>query len=208
MPVKFYILTGVTFSDTNKTELDKIFKDIQTTFTNEDIPVVIGEFSASNYNNTEARVDWATYYLNWAKKLGIPCFLWDNNAINNGSNASESHGYLDRSSLQWFSASEPVIDAMLSVLDDSSVKWGSERHLPEYKHSDLSDAIKVIYENAEGGTFAADSNYFDAQRVSGSELSENVEIAVQYTDIMNPDLNFMDAEWLRYTRSYHPVTEK
>lgn len=193
----------MTFSDTNKTELDKIFKDIQTTFTNEDIPVVIGEFSASNYNNTEARVDWATYYLNWAKKLGIPCFLWDNNAINNGSNASESHGYLDRSSLQWFSASEPVIDAMLSVLDDSSVKWGSERHLPEYKHSDLSDATSVIYENAEGGKFlddkGNDSAYFPAQMVSGSELSEDVEIAVQYTDIMKPDLNFMDKEWGNWT---------
>lgn len=193
----------MTFSDTNKTELDKIFKDIQTTFTNEDIPVVIGEFSASNYNNTEARVDWATYYLNWAKKLGIPCFLWDNNAINNGSNASESHGYLDRSSLQWFSASEPVIDAMLSVLNDSSVKWGSERHLPEYKHSDLSDATSVIYENAEGGKFVdekgADTAYFSAQMLKGSELSEDVEIAIQYTDIMKPDLNFMDASWGNWT---------
>ena len=35
--------------------------------------------------------------------------------------------------------------------------------------------------------------------VSGSELSEDVEIAVQYTDIMNPDLNFMDKEWGNWT---------
>ena len=192
----------MTFSDTNKTELDKIFKDIQTTFTNEDIPVVIGEFSASNYNNTEARVDWANYYLTWAKKLGIPCFIWDNNS-ENGSNASENHCYLNRSNLQWFSVSEPVVDAMLSVLDDSSVKWGSERHLPEYKHSDLSDATSVIYENAEGGKFVDDkgndSAYFPAQTLKGSELSEDVEIAVQYTDIMNPDLNFMDAKWDNWT---------
>lgn len=192
----------MTFDDNYKNDLDKIFKDIQTTFTNEDIPVVIGEFSSSNYNNTEARVDWATYYLTWAKKLGIPCFIWDNNS-ENGSNASENHCYLNRSNLQWFSVSEPVVDAMLSVLDDSSVKWGSERHLPEYKHSDLSDAIKVIYENAEGGKFVDDKGndvaYFSAQMVSGSELSEDVEIAVQYTNIMNPDLNFMNKEWGNWT---------
>lgn len=196
------------FNSSYQNELDKVFKDIQSTFTDNDIPVVIGEFSASNYNNTEARVDWATYYLTWAKKLGIPCFLWDNNTIDN-SYQSERHGYLNRSSLQWFDVSEPVIDAMLAVLDDSSIKWGSESHLPEYKHSDLSEAIEVIYENAEGGTFGGEA-YFAAQMLSGSKLNENVEIAVQYSDIMKPDLNFMDASWGNWTTvaSYDIDTEK
>ena len=201
------------FNSSYQNELDKVFKDIQSTFTDNDIPVVIGEFSASNYNNTEARVDWATYYLTWAKKLGIPCFLWDNNTIDN-SYQSERHGYLNRSSLQWFDVSEPVIDAMLAVLDDSSIKWGSEKHLPEYKHSDLSQATKVIYENADGGAFVDDngndSAYFNAKTLSGSELNENVEIAVQYSDIMKPDLNFMDASWGNWTTvaSYDIDTEK
>ncbi len=203
-----YTQDHMTFTDSYKNELDKIFKDIQSTFTDNDIPVVIGEFSASNYNNTEARVDWATYYLTWAKKLGIPCVLWDNNTIDN-SNQAERHGYLQRNSLQWFDVSEPVIDAMLAVLDDSSIKWGSESHLPEYKHSDLSEAIEVIYENAEGGTFGGES-YFAAQMLSGSKLNENVEIAIKYSDIMKPDLNFMDADWGGWTTvaSYDIDTEK
>ncbi len=167
-----------TFSSSYQNELDKVFKDIQTTFTDNDVPVVIGEFSASNYNNTEARVDWATYYLTWAKKLGIPCVIWDNNTIDN-SNQSERHGYLNRSNLQWFSVSEPVIDAMLSVLSDSSIKWGSESHLPEYKHSDLSSGT-TIFEDANGMAFKADSTYFEAQMISGSDLNENTEIAVKY----------------------------
>jgi len=98
---------------------------------------------------------------------------------------------------------------MLAVLDDSSIKWGSESHLPEYKHSDLSEAIEVIYENAEGGTFGGEA-YFAAQMLSGSKLNENVEIAVQYSDIMKPDLNFMDASWGNWTTvaSYDIDTEK
>lgn len=98
---------------------------------------------------------------------------------------------------------------MLAVLDDSSIKWGSESHLPEYKHSDLSEAIEVIYENAEGGTFGGES-YFAAQMLSGSKLNENVEIAIKYSDIMKPDLNFMDADWGGWTTvaSYDIDTEK
>ena len=75
-----------TFSGNYQSDLDTLFSDIRYYFTDKDIPVVLGEFSASNFNNTAARCDWATYYLTWTKKLGIPCVLWDNNAISSGTN--------------------------------------------------------------------------------------------------------------------------
>ncbi len=118
-----------TFSSAYQSDLDSLFSDIQYYFTNQDIPVILGEFSASNFDNTDARCDWATYYLTWAKKLGIPCVLWDNNIISN-SDASESHGYLNRSSLTWYEASEPVVDAMMDVINDDSIVWSSECYLP------------------------------------------------------------------------------
>uniref|UniRef100_UPI0025CE802D glycoside hydrolase family 5 protein n=1 Tax=Ruminococcus sp. TaxID=41978 RepID=UPI0025CE802D len=57
-------------------------------------PIIIGEFSASDFNNTEDRVRWAKSYLSKAKEKGIPCVLWDNNVI--GANDGEAHGYLNR----------------------------------------------------------------------------------------------------------------
>ena len=51
------------------------------------------------------------------KETGYPCVLWDNNAITNYSSASEAHGYLDRSNNTWYEASEPVVDAMMAVME-------------------------------------------------------------------------------------------
>ena len=91
-------------------------------------------------------------------KLGIPCVLWDNNAITNYSSASEAHGYLDRSNNTWYEASEPVVDAMMAVMNDDSVVWGSESHLPTWKHADINSG-DIIYENADGlSLIASDGN--------------------------------------------------
>ena len=138
-----------TFSGNYQSDLDTLFSDIRYYFTDKDIPVVLGEFSASNFNNTAARCDWATYYLTWTKKLGIPCVLWDNNAITNPTSASEAHGYVDRSNNTWYEASEPVVDAMMTVMQDNSIVWGSESHLPTWKHADINSGDN-IYENASG----------------------------------------------------------
>ena len=61
------------------------------------IPVIIGEFSAVDKNNTAERVKHATCVLKEASKYGIVCFKW--------------MGLLDRRTLSW---SEPEIkDAII-----------------------------------------------------------------------------------------------
>lgn len=46
------------------------------------IPVVIGEFgSRDKGQNTQSRVDHATYYIAAARARGMSCFWWDNNAF-------------------------------------------------------------------------------------------------------------------------------
>ncbi|MCH5324152.1 MAG: cellulase family glycosylhydrolase [Eubacterium sp.] len=89
------------FSDSLKSEVDYLFDTLNTKFISKNIPVVIGETSASNKGNASERLKWADYFFGKASDLGIPCVLWDNNAYNN-SDKGEAHGHLDRKNLSWY----------------------------------------------------------------------------------------------------------
>ena len=124
VPYDFTMNTDVrdhsTFSASYSSSLSQTLESIRNTFLTKGIPVVIGEFGTSNFGNTEARVKWADQYMNTTKQMGIPCVLWDNNVINAPSSAGECHGYLNRSSLTWYSESEPVVNKMLEIVGKSS----------------------------------------------------------------------------------------
>lgn len=107
----------------NSSELDTIFGNIKSTFLDKGIPVIIGEFGASNYNNTSARVNWAKTYLAKTEAMGIPCVLWDNNVVENTSDSGECHGYINRSTYQWYDVSEPVVDAMIAAVGAISTEY-------------------------------------------------------------------------------------
>ncbi len=104
--------------------INSFFNSLKQLEDQKNIPVVIGEFSASNFNNTSARQAWAKDYITAAKKAGIPCILWDNNIAS--GNGGESHGYLDRNNNSWYNPSESVIDTMMSVINDKSILWGGK----------------------------------------------------------------------------------
>ena len=131
------------FSSSYQSALDTIFAEMKSYFINKGIPVVIGEFSASNYNNTSARVAWAKYYMTLAKEAGIPCVLWDNNANTNGD-SSEAHGYINRSTLQWYSGSEDVVNTLLAVMNNEKVEWGGETSQTGYDHSSIDVNSKYV----------------------------------------------------------------
>lgn len=188
-----------TFSSDYKVALDGLFEDIRTYFTDKDIPVVIGEFSTSNYNNLSARKDWAKYYMTWAKELGIPCVLWDNNCVTNTSTPSEAHGYLDRSSLTWYSASEGVVDSLLSVLNDNSIVWDSESKLPEYVHSSI-DSVSSSYVIQSSSNGVNISGYCsDSYSINSKQLSSSREIAVKYSGTGTPKLALTNSSWGNWT---------
>ena len=65
-----------------------------TLFVSKGTPVIVGEMGAVDRNNEDARAEWAEYYVSYAKKYGIPCFLWDNGSFSDG----EVFGFLNRSS--------------------------------------------------------------------------------------------------------------
>ena len=95
--------------------LTNLFTGLKSISDDKNVPIIIGEFSASNFDNTDSRVAWAKDYLTKAKNAGIPCVLWDNNNITNTD--GEAHGYLYRLTNTWYDVSAPVIEAMMSVYD-------------------------------------------------------------------------------------------
>ena len=92
------------FDDNLKYDIDSFFNDLNSKFLSRNIPVVVGETSATNRNNTAERVKWADYYWGRAARYSnVAMVLWDNNIYQNNSAGSdgECHMYIDRNSLQW-----------------------------------------------------------------------------------------------------------
>ena len=84
-------------------ELANLFAAINQRFTSQGIPVVIGEFGATNKNNQAARATWARYYVSGARKYGIPSIVWDNDSFDDPSDPDQDslYGLLDRATLQF-----------------------------------------------------------------------------------------------------------
>ena len=100
------------FSDDLKSEVDYLFNTLKSSFLDKNIPVVIGEASASNKNNASERLKWVNYYMGKSSALNIPVMLWDNNVYSGSSNLGEQHGYLNRLALTWYD--KDVVDAMVA----------------------------------------------------------------------------------------------
>lgn len=88
-----------TFTDSDKRELDGLFQSLDELFIQKGVPVILGEFGATNKNNPEDRCAWADYYVRSAKRLGIACVVWDNNRRGVGA---ENFGLYDRYNRTWF----------------------------------------------------------------------------------------------------------
>lgn len=183
------------FTEANKTELINIMDGIRKTFSDKDIPVVLGEFSSSNFDNTDARVEWAETYIATTKAYGIPCVLWDNNVKSNGG--GEAHGYLNRSDCTWYEPSEPVVDAMFKVLNDDSIKWGSERKSPVIKHEDITKGKQLIDKVYELDASVEGGNCTEGRNVTWADIKDG-EIAVEFTGDA-PVIAVCDGAWDGWT---------
>lgn len=83
----------------NVKDINQFIDQLYNRFINNGIPVVIGEFGARDKNdNTQDRIDFATYYIAYARANGMTCFWWDNNSF---SGNGENFGLLDRKTVSW-----------------------------------------------------------------------------------------------------------
>lgn len=112
------------YGNNYEAQLQSLFSSFKAASDSKGVPMIIGEFSASDFDNTQSRVNWAKYYLTLAKQAGITCVLWDNNVPNNGT--GEAHGYLYRLTNTWYPNSIDVIRAMMDTVGVTGYT------LPEY----------------------------------------------------------------------------
>ena len=94
-----------TFTSDHKNNIEGwLFSDkIKEPFLSKNIPVIIGETSASDKGNSGERNKWAKCFFGAAKNLSVSCILWDNMVVYpNGSDKAERHGYFNRKTCQWF----------------------------------------------------------------------------------------------------------
>ncbi|MGN1481875.1 cellulase family glycosylhydrolase [Porcipelethomonas sp.] len=175
-----------------KTELQSMFSSYKSIIQSKGVPIVMGEFSASDFNNTESRVNWAKDYLSMAKDAGIPCVLWDNNVPYDESKGDngEAHGYVYRLTNTWYPNSAPVIEAMMETVGVTNYT------LPEYKeyvapefswdNIQIGDDWKQLYYYESGKTLAA----WDNDAVSGWQqyMNEDYMFAMIVDASLEPGL--------------------
>lgn len=172
-----------------KTELQTMFNSYKSIIAEKNVPIVMGEFSASDFNNTDSRINWAKDYLSMAKDAGIPCVLWDNNVVADGnSDNGEAHGYIYRLTNTWYPNSAPVIAAMMDTVGVT------DYNLPEYKEyvaPEFSwDNVKIgddwieLYYNKDGNALTA----WTPDKVSGWQqyLNEDYMYAMVFDAMIDP----------------------
>lgn len=188
-----------TFTTAYSNELSTILDGIRKTFGDKDIPVVLGEFSSSNFENTDARVEWAEAYIKTTKEMGMPCVLWDNNV--KGNNEGEAHGYLNRSSCTWYEVSEPVVDKMVEVINDKSIVWGSARKSPVIEHDDITTGKQLIDTTYEIDASVKDGNCTPGLNASWADLKDG-DVAIKFTGDA-PVIAVCDGAWDNWTEIKH-----
>ncbi|MBQ8928238.1 MAG: cellulase family glycosylhydrolase [Oscillospiraceae bacterium] len=179
-------------------ELQNMFGYLETISENKNAPIIMGEFSAANFDNTSARVAWATDYVTMAKNAGIHCVLWDNNAETNPSDPGEAHGYLNRSSATWYSASEPVVDAMVKIFEGQQQEVDTSF---DYSKVPVGDDWIAIAKTKNG----IDIGAWDNVTVDGWKeyVNENYDLVLvsEYKSVPELVLQGTDSSWNRIAAS-------
>ncbi|MBR1423677.1 MAG: cellulase family glycosylhydrolase, partial [Ruminococcus sp.] len=123
VPYNFAMNVGsgstTTYTNSIKNELKGIMNSLKSNLINKGIPVVMGEFSSTDKDNTAERVKWATDYATLASEMNMPIILWDNNSFAKYKNNvikldSEYHGYIKRSGLTVPDNQQQVLNALFA----------------------------------------------------------------------------------------------
>lgn len=96
-----------TFTDTKYVQ--DMFDLVANTFVKKNIPVILGEWAATNKNNLSERVKHAKFFAQKAKAARIPIILWDNG---NTKVDPDGMGFLNRSKPAW--AFPDIIKAIMA----------------------------------------------------------------------------------------------
>lgn len=92
------------FVEAHKGDIDHFMDGLNSKFVANGIPVIIGEFGATNKNNLSDRIEWFTYYCGKAASYGMSTILWDNGnyEVPASGSYSELYGYYNRNTQEWY----------------------------------------------------------------------------------------------------------
>lgn len=90
------------FMQYHKNELALSFKNLDKKFVQNGIPVVIGEYGATNKNNIKARIEWFGFFIKFSRKYNITSCMWDNGDARPDEKNGEKFGYFNRQSKTWY----------------------------------------------------------------------------------------------------------
>ena len=90
------------FMEKHAGELAYNFDWLNEKFVKNGLPVIIGEFGATNKNNTEERMKWFEFFVKESRKYNmVPC-LWDNGDPNAKNTFEEKFGFFNRKEESWY----------------------------------------------------------------------------------------------------------
>lgn len=95
----------IVFSDSHKRDIDSFMDQLDSRFIQaRAMPVIIGEYGATNKNNLEQRVAWFSYFCTKAAGYGMSTVLWDNGnyIIPPNGSFNELYGFYNRSEQSWY----------------------------------------------------------------------------------------------------------
>ena len=90
------------FMEKHRGELEYNFKWLNDRFVSQGLPVIIGEYGATNKNNLEERVKWFGYFVSESRKYNMVTVLWDNGDPNANNTFEEKFGFFNRKEKSWF----------------------------------------------------------------------------------------------------------
>lgn len=156
--------------------LNDVMNDLKEVQQSKGVPIIIGEFGASDFNNTKERVKWATDYITKVKEAGFVCVLWDNNA-NDNFTSGENLGCINRADNQLYPNAQAVVHALTSA----------------YRQN---DGNTVSLYQSSGTQLAAWSGITVSENMD--YINKNYQIAVTYSGNTAPKLileNKYDYSW-------------
>ncbi|NLK60881.1 MAG: glycoside hydrolase family 5 protein, partial [Treponema sp.] len=105
-----------TFTTDHQGEIDSFMGMLNRKFVEgRRIPVIIGEYGATNKDNLAQRVAWFSYYCGKAASYGMTTILWDNgnHEVPSGGSFNELYGFYDRTAQTWYFPE--ILDAILAA---------------------------------------------------------------------------------------------
>ncbi len=105
------------FMSAHTSDIDNFMGQLNATFVSgKGMPVIIGEYGATNKNNLSDREDWFSYYVAKARSYGMLTVLWDNgnHEVPPSGEFSELYGFYNRTAQSWYFPT--ILTAILGAL--------------------------------------------------------------------------------------------